>query len=353
VGVEEEFLLVDPANGQVKAVGAAVLLAADDDSDMAAELQREQIETGTRPARDLAALGCELRRTRAEAADAARAVGAVPVALATYPLPVDPTTSPAPRFRRIVEGFGLTGSEQLTCGCHVHVAIDSEEEGVAALDRIRPWLAPLLAISANSPFWNGHDSGYASFRSQVWGRWPSAGPTGLFGSPAGYRDLVHAMLDTQTVFDDGMIYFDARLSHRHPTLEVRVPDVCREPDDALLLAALTRALVETAVRQWQDGGHPDPIRLEVLRLASWRAGRSGLDGQLLDPSCWRPTPAADVLTSLVDHVSDALDDAGDRDLVDELVSTLLRRGTGAARQRAVQERTGHLTAVILDATQSQ
>jgi glutamate---cysteine ligase / carboxylate-amine ligase len=226
VGVEEEFLLVDPANGQVKAVGAAVLQAADDDSDLAAELQREQIETGTRPFRDLAALGRELRRTRAQAADAARAMGAEPVALATYPLPVDPT-SPAPRFRRIVEGFGLTGSEQLTCGCHVHVAIDSEEEGVAALDRIRPWLAPLLAISANSPFWNGLDSGYASFRSQVWGRWPSAGPTGLFGSPAGYRDLVQAMLDTQTVFDDGMIYFDARLFAGIP------PSKCGWPTSAV------------------------------------------------------------------------------------------------------------------------
>lgn len=350
VGVEEEFLLVDPANGQVKAVGAAVLQAADDTSDLTAELQREQIETGTRPFRDLAALGRELRRTRAQATGAAHTVGAVPVALATYPLPVDPTTSPAPRFRRIVEGFGLTGSEQLTCGCHVHVAIDSEEEGIAALDRIRPWLAPLLAISANSPFWNGLDSGYASFRSQVWARWPTAGPTGLFGSPAGYRDLVHAMLDTQTVFDDGMIYFDARLSRRHPTLEVRVPDVCREPDDALLLAALTRALVETAARQWQRGVEPDPVRAEVLRLATWRAARSGLDGQLLDPSTWQPAPAADVLNRLVEHVSEALDDAGDSDIVGELVATLLRRGTGAARQRVVHERAGDLRAVVLDAT---
>jgi glutamate---cysteine ligase / carboxylate-amine ligase len=352
VGVEEEFLLVDPVSGQVKAVGGAVLQAAEDDSDLTAELQREQIETGTRPTRDLAELGHELYRTRAHVRDAARAVGVEPVALATYPLPVDPTTSSAPRSRRIVDGFGLTGSEQLTCGCHVHVGIDSEEEGVAAIDRIRPWLAPLLAISANSPFWDGVDSGYASFRGQVWERWPSAGSTELFGSAAGYRDVVQAMLDTQTLFDGGMIYFDARLSRQHPTLEVRVADVCREPDDALLLAALTRALVETAVRQWQAGGQPDPVRLEVLRLASWRAARSGLDAELLDPSSWRPALAADVVSSLVDHVSDALDDAGDRHTVDGLVSTLLRRGTGATRQREVYKRTADLRAVIIDAART-
>ena len=139
-------------------------------------LHREQVETGTRPCRELSELDAELRRTRTRARAAAHAAGAELAALATSPLPVRPTVSPGSRYRRMVERFGLTASEQLTCGCHVHVAITSAEEGVAALDRIRPWLAPLLALSANSPFWAGADSGYASYRSQVWGRWPSTGP---------------------------------------------------------------------------------------------------------------------------------------------------------------------------------
>ena len=186
--------------------------------------------------------------------------------------------------------FGLTVSEELTCGCHVHVGIDSDDEGVGALDRIRPWLPPLLALTANSPFWQGGDSGYASYRSQVWQRWPSAGPYAPFGSPAGYHATVQAMIDTDTLLDPGMVYFDARLSVQHPTLEVRVGDVCLDVDDAVLLAALVRGLVETAARAWRAGVPADPVRLELLRLAAWRAGRSGVDGVLLDPCSWRPMP---------------------------------------------------------------
>jgi glutamate---cysteine ligase / carboxylate-amine ligase len=348
VGVEEEFLLVDPACGRAVAVGGAVLTV-DEHSELTGELQREQVETGTRPCRALSELGRELRRSREQARSAARAVGAELAPLATSPLPTHPTVSPGSRYRRMVERFGPTASEQLTCGCHVHVGITSEAEGVAALDRIRGWLAPLLALSTNSPFWNGADSGYASFRSQVWGRWPSAGPTELVGDPAGYRELVATMLGTQTVLDEGMLYFDARLSRHHPTIEIRVADVCREPDDAVLIAALTRALVETAVRDWQAGRPADPTRTEVLRLAAWQAARTGLDGMLLDPTTWRPAPAAEVVHRLVEHVTPALLDAGDLEPVRELLTAVLGRNSGAARQRAVLERTGELRAVVADA----
>jgi carboxylate-amine ligase len=349
VGVEEEFLLVDPASGQARAIAAAVLMAGADDEELTGELQAEQLETGTRPCRDLEELGVELRRTRATARAAARAVGAEPVALATSPIPVEPTPSPGKRYRRMIKRFGLTGAEQLTCGCHVHVAVESDEEGVAVLDRIRPWLAPLLAVSANSPFWNGTDSGYCSYRSQVWGRWPSSGPTGVFGSADRYAAVTEAMLATKTVLDDGMIYFDARLSRRHPTVEVRIADVCREPDDAVLVAALVRALVDTAAGEWQRGVAPDPVPVEVLRLAAWRAGRSGIEATLVDPRTWTPAPATEVLHALVDHVGEALRANGDRDAVTELLDAVLARGTGAARQLAVFGRDGDLHAVVRDA----
>jgi glutamate---cysteine ligase / carboxylate-amine ligase len=346
VGVEEEFLLVDPSTGKPHAVAGAVLEGEDPEGDLTGELQREQVETGTRPCRDLTGLGAELRRTRQRARDAAAAEDADLVALATSPLPAEPHVGDEPRYARIMERFGRTAREQLTCGCHVHVSVPSDEEGVQALDRIRPWLAPLLAISTNSPFWDGADSGYASFRTQVWGRWPSAGPTGLFGSADRYREVTDAMLATDTVLDAGMLYFDARLSRQHPTVEIRVSDVCLDPDDAVLVAGLTRALVERAVRDANAGVAPDPVRTEVLRLAEWRAGRSGLDGDLLDPRTWRPAPARDVLGALLEHVREPLEDAGDLPVVRELTDAVLRRGTGANCQRAVFQRTGDLRAVV-------
>ena len=349
VGVEEEFLLVDPDSGRTRAVAGSVLRAVDDE-DVTGELQREQLETGTRPCLTLDDVGRELRRARGSARDGARAVGVELAALATSPLPAQPTVSPGRRYQRMIERAGAAGEEQLSCGCHVHVGIASEDEGVAALDRIRPWLATLLALSANSPFWQGADSGYASYRSQVWSRWPSAGPTGLFGSAAGYRAVTSAMLATDTILDDGMLYFDARLSAHQPTLEVRVADVCREPDDAVLMAGLVRALVETAVREWRAGQEPVAARTEVLRLAAWQAGKSGLDGPLLLPPALQPGSAADVLNALVKHVTPALEDAGDLGLVSELVAALLGRGNGAARQREVfRSSGGDLRAVVADA----
>jgi carboxylate-amine ligase len=333
IGVEEEFLLVDPDSGLPRAV-AHLALAARTDAELAGELLREQLETATRPCSTLEELGGELRRARAEAGDAAAAAGAALVALGTSPLPVDPTLSPKPRYREMRRRFGLTAAEELTCGCHVHVAVDSEDEGVGALDRIRPWLAPLLALTANSPFWQGVDSGYASYRSQVWSRWPSAGPYAPFGSSAGYHGAVGAMLGSDTVLDRGMVYYDARLSAEYPTVEVRIGDVCLDVDDAVLLAALARGLVETAGREWRAGTPADPVRLELLRLAAWRAGRSGVDGVLLDPCTWRPVPAREVLDQLVRHVAPALEEAGDLPRVQELLSGVVHRGTGARAQRA-------------------
>ncbi|QYN36418.1 glutamate--cysteine ligase [Pseudonocardia sp. DSM 110487] len=348
LGVEEEFLLVDPRTGRPRAVGQAVL-AASGEGELTAELQQEQVETNTKPCSTLDELSRQIRSARSAAAAAAADVGVALVPLATSPLPVEPTIMPTWRYAEMARRFGLTVAEGLTCGCHVHVAVDSPEEGVAVLDRIRPWLAPLLALSVNSPFWNGEDSGYRSYRAQAWQRWPLAGPYAPFGSAAAYRAFVDTALATDTLIDEGMIYIEARLSWHLPTVEVRVADVCREPDDAVLVAGLVRSLVQTAAAAAARGSAPDPVRTEVLQLAEWRASRWGMEAQLLDPRTWRPAPAAEVQDALLAHVAPALDESGDLHLVRELLDGVLRRGTGAHRQRDVMARTGDLADVVLDA----
>jgi len=348
LGVEEEFLLVDPQTGRPRAVGQAVL-AASGDGELTAELQQEQVETATEPCRTLDELAQQIRSARSAAATAAADVGVALVPLATSPLAVEPTIMPSLRYAEMARRFGLTVAEGLTCGCHIHVAVDTPDEGVAVIDRIRPWLAPLLALSANSPFWNGDDSGYSSYRAQAWQRWPLAGPYGPFGSAAAYRAFVDTALATDTLLDEGMIYIEARLSRHCPTVEVRVADVCREPDDAVLVAGLVRALVQTAADAAARGSAPDPVRTEVLQLAEWRASRWGMEAELLDPRTWRPAPAAEVQDALVAHVTPALEESGDLHPVRELLDAVLRRGTGAHRQREVMERTGDLAEVVRDA----
>ena len=352
VGIEEELLLVDPASGCPQALATVALQRVGDDADSAVEeeLQQEQIETATRPCLTLDEVAGEVRRGREQAAAAAEAAGAALAALATSPLEVAPTTTPKARYRRMRREFGLTASEQLSCGCHVHVEVASDEEAVAALDRIRVWLPVLLALSANSPFYQGQDSMYESFRSQVWNRWPSAGPTDVFGTPERYQETVQALVATRTVLDAGMVYFDARLADRYPTLEIRVADVCLDPDDTVLLAALSRALVETAVSAAKAGDPPPDVRTALIRVAGWRAGRSGLADHLVDPRTLRPAPAFAVVDALLDHVRPALEDAGDWETVTQIVDRVRRRGNGAARQREAFARTGDLAQVVQMAT---
>ena len=370
VGVEEELLLIDRESGEPRALSSAVLArAARDtrdtsdsacaeprDSDYRApeeetfekELQGQQLEFATQPRTSMDDLLDEVVRWRADADRHAGDVGAAVAALATSPLPVSPKLNVGPRYRWMDEQFGLTTQEQLTCGCHIHVSVESDEEGVAVIDRVRPWLPVLLALSGNSPYWQGNDSRYSSYRNRVWGRWPMAGPTELFGSAEEYQRQVDAMVASGVLRDRGMVYFDARLSHRYPTVEIRVADVCLEASTTILVAALARALVETAARDHRAGRPPLPHGVSLLRLAAWRAARSGVDDVLLDPVTMRPTPAAEVVRALLDHVGDALADAGDLDMARGTVTGLLEHGNGARVQRRLVDRTGSLSAMVAE-----
>jgi carboxylate-amine ligase len=311
------------------------------------ELKAQQLELGTPVCTSLAEVGSALRFWRGRADAAAASVGARVAALATSPVPVEPIATEGERYEQMLDAFGLTAQEMLTCGCHVHVSVQDDEEGVAVLDRIRVWLPVLTALTANSPFWQGTDTGYASYRSRAWQRWPSAGPTELLGDAAAYRRLVDDVLATGTALDSGMLYFDARLSEKWPTVEVRTADVALRVEDAVTLAGIVRGLVETAAREARRGTPPPAVRTEVLRVAAWRAGRSGLEGDLVDPRTGRPAPAADVVAGLLDHLGPALADAGDEQCVTDGLTELLRRGTGAHLQRRVHaESGGDLAAVV-------
>ncbi|MEU7059457.1 glutamate--cysteine ligase [Streptomyces sp. NPDC046197] len=352
VGVEEELLLVDPETGEPRAVSAAVLARAaqvDAAQDVfEKELYGQMLEFATHPQTDMAKLGEEIVRCRKEAARHAGQIGCTVAALATSPLPVSPSIGMNDRYQWMAGQYGIATREQLVCGCHVHVAVESDEEGVAVVDRVRPWLPVLVAISANSPFWQGSDSGYDSYRSRVWGRWPSAGPTELFGSPERYHRRVADMVATGVILDEAMVYFDARLSERYPTVEIRVSDVCLHAETARLIATLARGLVETAAREWRAGTGPVDHSVSLLRLATWQAARAGLSGELLHPATMRRLPAQSVVRALLEHTGDALADMGDLDRAREAVDELLRRGNGARVQRELMERTGSLRDVVTE-----
>lgn len=337
VGVEEELLLLDGETGVPRAVAGNLLHRADDsapvEGDIEAELQQQQIEVETSPSLAMDDLEQQLRNWRRYADDLARHNGARIVASGTSPLPVDPRTMIKPRYQRMVERFGLTTVEQLACGCHVHVGVDSDELRVAVIDRIQRWLPCLLALSANSPFWQGQDSGYASYRTQVWSRFPTTGPTPLFGDPQSYHDHVSRLIGTGVPVDADMVYFNARLSRHYPTVEIRVADVCLRVEDAITIAALIRALVDTAADEAAAGAPAPALHPDLLRLAQWQASRYGLTGDLLDPDVATPRPADTVIGELLEHVAPALKNNGDHERVRDGIDRIIRQGTGSEIQR--------------------
>ena len=358
--MEEELLLVSADTGEPLAVAENTVLGHErrqsevgqpDGFAITLEVQQEQIEIVCPPQESLAGQVDTIRHGRSLARSAARDAGALAVALATSPFPVRPHLVSTPRFRKMNERFGLTLQEQLTCGFHVHVAVGSPDEGIAILDRIRIWLPVILALASNSPFWNGIDTGYNSYRYQVWCRWPASGPTDIFRSRDEYDRQVQALLETGVLLDDGMVYFDARLSTRFPTIEVRIADVCLDPTHAAVLAAIIRALVETASREWRSGIEPPLVPVLQLRTWSWQASRSGVGGMLVNPLTGRPSSAGDVVAELLDHIGPVLVEWQEAALVESVITSILRNGSGADRQRQSYMKTKELTLVVLEAAE--
>jgi carboxylate-amine ligase len=324
--------------------------------DLTAEMQQEMLETMSTPRACLEEIREDIAVSRAYADELARTVGARAVALAMSPLPALPHATQKDRYRTMMERYGTTARNSLACGFHIHVSISSPEEGVAILDRIRTWLPLLLALSTNSPFCNGEDTGYSSYRSLSWSQWPCAGPTDVFGSIEAYRELEQQLLGSGVLLDAGMLYFDARLSRNHPTVEIRVADVCQGQQAAVTIAGLARALVETAGWEWKSRIPPAPLSASTLRLASWKAALCGLGDDLVHPLSGRPRPAREMIALLLHHVEEALMESGDRAAVVQGIADILDHGTGADWQRAVFRNTGRLSGVVsaaADATQSQ
>jgi carboxylate-amine ligase len=195
-------------------------------------------------------------------------------------------------------------------------------------------------MGANSPLWEGGDTGFASWRTVVFGRWPVSGPPPGFRDAADYEARVRALLATGVIRDRGQLYWQARLSERYPTLEVRALDVQLSACTAVMFAGIVRALVVTALRE--SGGAAPFVspEQEMVHAAGWHAARHGLNDVLVDPHSGRPRPAREVVESLLEHLTPALDEAGDTVRVTSSVHRLLDQGTGAALQREAMSRGG-------------
>ncbi len=343
-GVEEEFLLVDRRSLRVAPRAASVLALAPEALrvNLRRELLGTQIEIATPICHDLAGLRAELVALRHGLAAAAEHVGCRLVAVGAAVLPgiapkgrwvVGRSATPGTREKLMRQRFGAAVDRHGLSACHVHVGLGDLDLAVAVSNHVRAWLPVLQAISANSPFADGRDTGYASWRSVLWARRPTAGPPPWLHSAAHFNQLIESLLRSGAMLDRATLFWYARPSAVHPTIELRVGDVCATVDETVLVAALARALVRTAVWDVRAGRTPPFVEDQLLAVAHWTAARFGLEGELFDPVAARPRPAWEMVHALADHVRPGLVASGDLETVHTLCDVVRAGGSGAARQR--------------------
>lgn len=349
LGVEEEYLLVDAVEPRAAEAVEEVFAHLPDDirDSVQHEFMRSQIESASPPQLELRDLLESMTRLRGGLATAAERAGARLVAVGA-----DPTSGPrarivdSPRYRQMREHFGDLSPGAGQNGMHVHVSVPDPETGVQILNHLRPWIPILQAATANSPLAGGHDTGYASWRSMLWERWPTVGPTPYLQSHEQYETLVSDLIASGAMIDKGMLYWYARLSANYPTIEIRIGDVCPTLDDAMLLAALARGLVATLLPEVRDGRPASNVPHPLLMAAHWRAAHDGLEGLNIDMATRETRPAWRLMRQLFEYVSPELERHGDLEMASTLLGRLRTRGTGAARQRALLSRHGTVADVV-------
>lgn len=335
LGIEEEFLIVDPSSAALSTSAGEVLAQARPilGEQVTSELNRCQVETNSAVCATLDEASTELGRLRRGLMQGAAQAGTAVVALASHPWSAwhdQQVNTDTEHYRQLLSTYQQVANQQVICGCHIHVHVDDPDQRIVAMNRVRPWLPVLAALSANSPWWQGSDTGYASYRTVVWRAWPTATFPPTLDGYDGYQRLVDTLTKIEAIDTPAALYWHVRPSAKLPTLEYRVCDVCLQFEDAVTLAGLVRALTTTALDT--EPVNPVPVNA-VLDSALWRAARFGLDGELVDPSTASLRSGPEVVQHLLDYVEGALRDSGDHGRVASGVAEIVRRGSGSRFQR--------------------
>ncbi|MEU0008708.1 YbdK family carboxylate-amine ligase [Streptomyces sp. NPDC006314] len=349
LGAEEEFHVLDVESGHL-VPRAAELLGRIDRPGFTGELQQSMVETNSGVHDTLDGLWRDLASSRRRLDAAAATLGLAVVAAGTVPFASVGSRGVAadPRYRRMADDYRLVADEQLICSAQIHVDVPDRDTAVRAMCLVSPWLPPLLALSASSPFWMGSDTGYASWRTMVWQRWPTAGPVGCHPDAADYDRTLAELIRSGVISDPGMNYHDVRPSAHQQTLELRICDACPRVETVVLVAGLFRALVREACERLERAQGPlCDGRHDWLRAATWRAARSGLEGHLVDPVTRCAAPAPAVLTGMLARLRPTLEASGDWETVHGLLEEALAAGTAAHRLRQAAQAEDLLASVDL------
>ncbi|MEV6828625.1 glutamate--cysteine ligase [Amycolatopsis sp. NPDC051102] len=342
MGVEEEFLLVNPRTGHASPCAEPVLARyrhhgpLPDGVKIHRELRLTQLEAASGVCTTAGELRHQLTAARRVLAGAAAAEDCALLATGTPvgPGPAGPPPASTGRYAEIDAVYGAVVADYEACGCHVHVGVPDPDTAVAVVNHVGRWLPTLLALSVNAPFDQGRDTGYHSWRMVLQSRFPGSGVAPHLRGHAEYRRAVETLVECGALVDPDQTFWLARPSGRFPTVEFRVADTALTVDHAVLQALLSRALVRRALTDLAAGREAAPLSPQVAAAAVWTAARHGLAGELVDVAEETRRPAWTLVEDLLEHVRTPLAESGDLAEVEELVDAVRTEGTGSVQQRA-------------------
>jgi carboxylate-amine ligase len=346
LGVEEEFQLLNEDSYDLTSRFDEVLEAAGGDERIKAELLQSTAEVATGVAATVPEAIAQARELRRSVRDAAAERDVLFASAGTHPFAryEHQDVTDQERYRELIESMQWVAERELIFGLHVHVGLASAQQAIAVANALRTWLPELLALSANSPFWHGRDTGLSSTRSKVFDAFPRSGLPPAFSSFEEFELLVDRGVRTNSFADYTYIWWDLRPHPKLGTIEIRVCDGQTRIESVAAIVALVQSLTATLAERYErDGSLPiQPVTL--IGENKWRAARYGLDADLVDLEHDTERPAREALAALVDLGRAAAIRLGCSAELDE-VARLLERDTGAAEQRRVHEETGSLLAV--------
>ncbi|MBK0418603.1 YbdK family carboxylate-amine ligase [Leucobacter sp. CSA1] len=334
-GVEEEYLILDAESGTPSNRAADLIRSMPALRERAErEYFASQLETATSICRSAEDAERELRYFRQCASEAAEEQGVIVAGTGVPPVGGERAGSVTPkrRYFELNATMRRASAHSYNTGLHVHVEVPSPDAGVDVLARMAPWSPILLAMTTNSPIWQGQVMGFAGWRHMLGRSWPLCGYPPEFASGEEYEERLSRLIASGTLLDHGSVTWTARLSNRFPTIELRIGDSQLWAEDSVAFAVLVRALVDRCLRD-REAGLPRPRVLpEMLTGANWMASRDGLDEGILDVVGGEQLPAIEFVDLLVDAVGEELARFGDEQRVSDFVSRLRAHGSGARRQ---------------------
>jgi len=349
IGVEEEFQIVDPSTRDLRPHVEQMIAASEGrlSDNIKREMMQSMIETVTPICQNVEEARSQVIRLRKEVAELARRNGLAIVAAGAHPFSMwqSQLITEDDRHKVLEQDLQDVVRSILIFGLHVHIYVPDRDLMIEIMNEARYFIPHLLALSSNSPFWQGRATGLKSYRTIVWQQFPRTGIPSTFNSWAEFEGLVNTLIKTNCIDNGKRIWWDLRPHPFFSTLEFRVCDMPTSANDTIMLVAFFQAIVAKLYKLRQNNMGFRIYDRALIMENKWRAARYGIDGMLIDFGKKTEVPMRELALELLEFVDDVADELGSRDALNH-VHDIIRHGTGADHQIDVYRKTGDLNAVV-------